>query len=492
MPRDHRSPRRPVLVIAAKELRESLRDGRFRALAIAILVLLVAALAAGWLDTRQARTAIETARAADHATWHDQGPRNPHSAAHFGQFVFKPRPLLSTFDRGVDPYLGTAVRLEAHWQDPFSLRPAEDRTAVQRFGELTAAFALQVLVPLLIVITGFAAFAGERERGTLRQLASLGVARRTLVFGKALGLGAGLTLVLGPAAVLAAMLALTTGERAVQGSADESILAGAGVLALVYATYFATFLALVLAVSARARRARTALVVLLGFWMLQSVVAPRLVADLAERVHPIPSARAFFAAIAEDDARGLDGAGNRTERRQSLEAGLLESYGVASVDELPINFAGLALQASEEHANLVFDHHYGALWQRYAAQEQVHLWGALASPRLAVRSLSMAVSGTDVARHHDFAAAVEAHRRELVKLLNDDMTYNAGNADFGYLADDELWHAAPVFRDQPPSLAAALAGQRPAFAALLAWLVAAFALATVAASRLRVLPEARS
>ena len=170
----------PVWTIARKELRESLRDGRFRVLAVGVLALLVAGLAAGWLDTREARQTIESARAADHATWLGQGARNPHSAAHFGHYAFKPRPVLSALDRGVDAYLGTAVWLEAHWQDPFALRPAEDRTALQRFGELSAAFTLQVLAPLLVIFLGFAGFAGERERGTLRQLASLGLEARTL------------------------------------------------------------------------------------------------------------------------------------------------------------------------------------------------------------------------------------------------------------------------------------------------------------------------
>ncbi len=473
----------PVWTLVRKELRESFRDGRFRLLAASVLLLLAAGLAAGWLDTRDARQRIETARAADHATWIGQGPRNPHSAAHFGHYAFKPRPVLSALDRGVDDYLGSAVWLEAHWQDPFALRPAEDRTALQRFGELSAAFTLQVLAPLLVIFAGFATFAGERERGTLLQLASLGLDAKTLALGKAGGLAAALALVLGPAVLLGTGVALLTGA----GAADSGLLGGL-LLAGAYGAYLAVLLALVVAASAWARSARGALVALLGFWMLTTLIVPRLVADVAERAYPIPTPRAFFTAIAEDEEQGVDGLGSRAERRQALQAEALAKHGAESLDQLPVSFAALSLQASEEHSNRVFDKHYGDLWRRYAGQEQLHLWGTVLSPRLAVRSLSMAIAGTDVTHHRHFADAAEEHRRKLVKFLNDDMAYNASGADFGYLADKQLWEASPTFSYEPPALGEVLAGQAPALGGLAAWLVLAAGLAMTATGRLRVLP----
>ena len=477
------SGRHSIRIIARKELRESFRDGRFRVLAACVLALLIAGLATGWLETRDARRAIDTARASEHATWLGQGPRNPHSAAHFGHYAFKPRPVLSALDRGVDAYLGTAVWLEAHWQDPFALRPAEDRTAVQRFGELTAAFTLQVLAPLLVIFLGFAAFAGERERGTLRQLASLGLEARTLALGKALGLGTALALVLVPAILLGAgAILLGAGPEAGSG------FGGALLLTAVYGVYFALLLALVLAVSARTASARTALVVLLGFWMFSTLIVPRLVADLAEWAYPIPTPRAFFAAIAEDEAQGMAGSGNREERRQTLEEKTLEEHGAESLEELPVNFAGISLQASEEHSNLVYDKHYGDLWRRYSGQERLHVWAAALSPVLAVRALSMAVAGTDVTRHRHFAEAAEQHRRVLVRFLNDDMTVNAGAASFAYLADEELWRRTPTFEYRPPALGQVLGRQLPAFLWLALWLGAAVALAVRESGRLRVIP----
>lgn len=468
---------RPIWIIARKEMKETWRDGRFRILAVCILSLLVAGLAAGRLETREAQQAIDQARAADQEVWLNQGPRNPHSAAHFGNYAFKPRPALSAFDRGLDLYLGTAVWLEAHWQDPFALRPAEDRTALQRFGELTAAFTLQVPAALLIIFLGFAAFAGEREQGTLKQLAALGLRARSLALGKALGLGIALGLVLLPAVAIGSFILAGGGEAPI-----------GGILALVaaYGLYFAVLFALVLAVSAWARSGRQALVMLLSFWMLSTLVIPRLVADAAERLHPIPTPRVFFDAIAQDKAQGLDGEGDRQERGQKLRQEVMEKYGVENLEELPISFAGLSLQASEEQANGVFDKHYGELWRLYTDQERLHLWGSALSPMLALRSISMAVAGTDVTRHRHFADAAEEHRRKMVKFLNDDLTHNAAGSDFGYLADRELWQETPRFSYQPPGLDQVLLRQLPAFGWLTVWLLVTCAAAIRLSSRLRV------
>src|SRR3546814_4857845 len=82
---------------------------------------------------------------------------------------------------------------------------------------------LQVLLPLLIVLTGFSAFAGERESGTLRQVMSLGVSSRTLLLGKLLGTSAAVGLVALPA-ILIGVGVLTfglPGDNAQAGQRDR-------------------------------------------------------------------------------------------------------------------------------------------------------------------------------------------------------------------------------------------------------------------------------
>ncbi|HXG64363.1 MAG TPA: ABC transporter permease subunit [Blastocatellia bacterium] len=213
--------------IARKEFTEMVRDGRFRWAAAVVFGLLLVSLVMGWKGYREVKAQHEAAQAETREHWLDQGNKNPHSAAHYGIYAFKPKTPLSLVDRGVDPYTGVAVWLEAHKQNEFRYRPAQDATAVQRFGELTAATVLQVLLPLLIVLLSFSAFSAEREQGTLRQLLSLGVSKRGLAMGKAFGIAAALGMLLVPAtAIGVTALALASENGALGASLPRMALMG--------------------------------------------------------------------------------------------------------------------------------------------------------------------------------------------------------------------------------------------------------------------------
>ncbi|MBC7933053.1 MAG: ABC transporter permease subunit, partial [Rubrivivax sp.] len=245
-----------TVTIARKEFTEMLRDGRFRASAVIIFLLLVTALALGVANYSDVRREQREAQARDREAWLAQGERNPHSAAHFGKYAFKPSPPLAFLDRGLNSYTGVAVWMEAHYQNSSRNRPIEDATTAGRFGELTAATVLQLLVPLVVILLAFAAFAGEREQGTLRQLLSLGVGREKLAVGKAAGIAAALAALLVPATIIGVLALVLATSR-------DGALAGAGrfaFLALSYLLYFGAMLGVALAASAFFRTARTTLV----------------------------------------------------------------------------------------------------------------------------------------------------------------------------------------------------------------------------------------
>jgi len=470
----------PVTTIARKELLELTRDGRFRWTGAIVLALLLAALLAGWRSYRDVRAQHELAQHAQREMWVNQPAKNPHSAAHYGLWAFKPKMPLSFVDRGVDPYVGVASYLEAHKQNEFRYRPAMDATAVQRFGEWTAASVLQLLIPLLIVVLAFPAFAGEREQGTLRQLASMGVRARDLALGKAAGTAGALALLLVPAAVLGVgALALTADGGALAGDVPRMVL-----MTLTYLAYFAVFVAVTLAVSARAPSARVALLALLAFWTLNTLVAPRAMTDVARRLYPTPSAFDFATRVARDLERGFDGH-TPDQRLEMLRDSVLRQHQVTRVESLPFNFDAVAMQRGEEAGDRVFDTHYGALYDRYRQQNTVHQLGAVLAPMLAVRSLSMALAGTDVEQHRAFAEAAERYRRVLVKRMNDEMAANSRTGDWEWKADPSLWRRVPAFSYEAPRLAAVLAHQGWSVATLLLWVVMGVAV-VARTTRLRV------
>jgi ABC-2 type transport system permease protein len=443
-----------VGTIARKELTDAMRDGRFRWASLILTALMLLSAGAAW----RGRSVAERERAAaahviDEA-WVNQGEKTPHSAAHYGTWVFKPSTVLSVVDPGIEPYAGSATFLEAHRRNEMRYRAAADGTSAQRFGSWSAAAVLQVLVPLLIVIVAFPAFAGEREQGTLRQLASLGVSMRDIALGKALGVGGALVLPIVPVAMLGALVV-----------APERVVT----LTLLYLAYFAVVLAIALTVSARAPSARTALVILLGLWTFTTLVVPRATADLARTLYPTPSSYTFARAIETDVKRTQDGEDPRPELQQFAREHAEKGPPIAKTDSASDDPAQM-LQQAEAGTNLVYDYHYDGLERTYRAQSKVHALATLASPMVAVRSLSMAIAGTDLPQHLRFANATETHRRMMIARLNGAMSGPDGAPP---LLGEALWRSIPSFSYAVPALGAALAPYRLELLIFALWVVVA-------------------
>ena len=461
--------------IARKEMTEMFRDGRFQLASAVVAVLLLASLGAGWKHYSELKTQHETAQRAERVNWLGQERKNPHQGAHYGVYAFKPKSQLSIVDTGVDPYVGVAVYLEAHKQNEFKFRPAQDAsTSIQRFGELTAAVVLQILIPLLIILLTFSAFAGEREQGTLRQVLSLGVGRGQLTAGKALGVVGAMAVVLVPATLVGVgKLALTSTTGLLAVDVSRTLL-----MAAAYSLYFLVFLAISLAVSALSRSSRFPLVVLLAFWMVNGLIATRASSDLAGYLHPTPSEVEFDTSLQRDlaDTKTLNG------KLDVIKAGLFKQYGVNTLDDLPVNFRAISLQEAEEHGYTVFEKHFGDVFDRFESQNAVYQWGGVVSPLIAVRSISMGLAGTDFAHHRHFTIAAENYRRTIIRSMNDDILVHPTKGGEEYLAGSELWRKVPAFQYAEPDASWALSHYKTSGSLLGAWLVAA-AFAVGAASR---------
>lgn len=418
---------------------------RDRRLPVALGVLLSLALVCVVLERVRAGEAERDRRSAEEIeqqTFLGQGARNPHSVAHFSRFAFRPRLESSVLDPGISEYTGTAIWMEAHRQNVAGARPAEDRLDLGRASELGLAWLWQVVAPLLLIALGFDALARERERRTLAILATAGLSLRRLAAGKALALWA----VLGGALLVSLLTALALGE----GLAVIDLPARAAAWCAGYLVYLAVWTAITLAVSARARSSRAALITLLCIWALITLVVPRIAATLADERVPIPSPAEIWQAMEQDLENGFNGHAPASERSKQLEARVLARYGVRTLAELPVSFAGIALDEGERYGNLVFDKHYRALAERYARQRSWRRVSALVSPLTPLQEVSMASAGTDVEHHLDFTRQAEQQRRDIVARLNADMIANGAGKDFDYLAPPELWKSIPTFRYAPP------------------------------------------
>ena len=463
--------------IARKEFVELLRDGRFRWTAGAVFALLVVSLLAGWRHYAEINKQIEAASAEQRELWLNTPDRNPHAAAHHGLYIFKPVMPLSAVDDGIDPYAGVSFFLEAHDQNISQNKPVEDTTAVQRFGETTAATTLQVLVPLMIVLLVFPAFAGEREQGTLRQLLSLGVDSRSLALGKGLGTAGALFLLLVPAtAVGLAAMWLSTTPQSFAASLPRVV-----VMALAYLAYFAVFVGLSLAVSAKAPTARLALVVLISFWFINCLVAPRVMADAARHAVSVPTTTEFLQRIDEDRSKVP-----AAEWQARVTARLLERYGVGRVEDLPVDPLGAHLIEGEKIDSAIYERHFNELFDDYARQDKIYRAGGVFAPMLAMQPLSMGLAGTDYNQHRHFMKAVGDYRVGWLEILNGDIFNNRRPGELNYARGRDLWEKVPEMRYEPPPLVWVLDHYKLSLALLAAWLAAALVLTPLALSRIRI------
>lgn len=469
--------------IVLKELRELTRDGRFRATAITLLILLLAALGAGVHHYQQTKTERVRAASVQREQWTHQGEKGPHAAAHFGLWAFKPAQPLSLADRGVETYTGVAIWVEAHKQNDVKFAPAQQATALQRLGELTASTILQLIVPLFITFFSFGAFTTERERGTLRLTIAQGVSPQVLTLGKALGIIVGLSLVLVPATLLGACALLLTGND----TGPIELLARLALLTLAYLLYFGSFLALSLLISAVASSPRTALLGSLTLWIVGCLLLPRLAIELARTRYPTPTAAAFSDALASELASGPDGHSSQDKRLEALKKATMQRYGVARLEDLPVGFEGLALQAGEDWGYPIFDAHYARLWALYAQQEKTQRSLGALTPLIPLRALSMGLSGTDRRAHQHFAQAVERYRRLEIQLINQDIVQNARTGDSSYKAGRALWEKIPPFTYKTRTLSSLLGDYTSDLVYLVGGLLLTWSMLLLSVRRLRVL-----
>lgn len=464
-----------LVTIMRKEWRLLVRSGRVLPLFAAWLLLSVLAALAASAVQQRAEADRAAASLADQRSWEGQGPRNPHSAAHFGQIAFKPATRLAAIEPGLDAWVGASIWMEAHYQNPAQHRAGEDLTPLSRMGSLSLGWMLQVLLPLTLLVLGYDLLAEERGRGAIRLQRVAGASATMLLGGKALALATAGLLVTAPAWIAAAVTVL---------GADAAGAPDVGVRLLLwlgsYAAYCAVWVALTLVVSGLAGSVRASFAILAGVWLVTVLLLPRLAAEQAEAAYPAPDVTAFWSAIRNAQSEGVNGHDPRDARRAALEQKVMQEYGVTRREDLPVSFAGIALQAGEEYGDQVHDRFMGSLWNGYASQAAVLRAWAVVAPVLAVRDVAMHAAGTDVVHHRDFAQAAERHRRRLQKYLNDDLTKHGRGKDFDYQAPESVWRDAPRFSYAPPPTDAAPG----AGGVLLLWLLCGVAACAFVAGRL--------
>jgi len=440
------------------------------------LLTLIAALTA-YEHQRQTNAERAHYQAQANQEFEAQPDRHPHRVAHFGHFLFRPLNPLAAFDPGIDPYTGHTLFLEAHRQNSANFADVRQSSLLLRFGQLTPAFVLQVLAPLLLIFVGHASLARERESGTLRVLLAQGVPARQLLGGKLLAL-AGFALLTGLPAVLALLWLALSGQA--EAAPVSIVLAG-------YAAWLGLWSLLVTLISAWSARGRDALLVLLAVWAVLVILLPRVVPDVANAALALPS-RFETEINVERDYQALGDAHDPDDPAfNAFRAKVLAEYGVSRIEDLPVNFKGLVGMEGERQSSELFNRYAAANYDRQAQQNRLVDAVAWFSPTLALRRLSMAAAQTDFTHFRRFLEQGEQYRYEMVQGLNrlqaEALTYEQDGGSTTRIARSH-WQAFPAFDYTPLAPAQTLRQSLPAAAALLLWLAVLAGLVWHAGGRL--------
>lgn len=465
--------------IAREEWRYLLRD---RAAVLSLLLLTVLTLLAA-LNAYEHQRNVNAQRAHYQAEanqeFEAQPDRHPHRVVHYGHFLFRPLNPLAAFDPGIDGYTGNTLYLEGHRQNSANFGDVRQHSLLLRFGQLTPAFVLQVLAPLLLVFFGHAGVARERESGTLRILLAQGVRSRQLVLGKSLALAAFAGMALAPALLGLAWLAASG-----QAPWSLALLLGAG-----YAGWLLLWTLLVVLVSTLAARGRDALLVLLTAWAVTVIMVPRWAPDMANTTVALPTRFEDNINVQRDYLALGDSHNPNDPKFSALRDKLLAQYGARRVEDLPVNYKGLVGMEGERQSTELFNRYADASFARQERQNAVVDAFGWLSPTLALRRLSMTASGTDLAAYRSFLEQGERYRYELVQGLNrlqvEELSYTDDtNPNKENRVSSTYWKTFPEFSFHAASAGETLRRASPAGLVLLAWLLAAGLLAWTLAGRL--------
>jgi len=409
-----------------------------------------------------------------------QGAVNPHSAAHYGHFVYKPMNVLNVIDEGVNPFTGVSLRLEAHKQNEVLFSPSQSSSSIIRFGELRLSLVLQVLFPLFILFACYNSMSREREQGILKLAITQGVSLRKLIWGKTIAYSliwwALLTL---NVMVLWALIR----NISVHLSVERLFF-----VLMAYALYFFIVTALSVYVSAMSARPGNALLLLLAGWLFTSILLPKATANIGDHLTPLLARLELEKRIKEDNKNGINGHDPRNERTKRFMDSVLKSYGEDTVSKLSINVDGLTMQADEEYHNMVYDRHFGQIQQTIQEQNGITSKSSWINPFAAVRNLSMGMAATDVYHHLNFIAQAEHYRRFLIRKMNMEMAYGGSKTgDWEWAVSPDYWQGIHDFEYQQPAVSWALQNNKREALALISWLLLTSLLIHFTSNRIRVL-----
>jgi len=450
--------------IIKNEWRFLVRSRIFLGISIAFISIMLLSVFLGNYQTQKQAQTHQNAKDHVRQQWVSIDEMNPHSAAHYGTFIFKPSNLLSNLDEGVNSVTGNVLRVEGHVQNEIVHSEASQMQAVSRFGKLKPSLLLQYIVPLLLVFLASNSISNEKQSGRLKLLVLQGAKPLQIILAKTLSVWL-------YGVVLLSLILFVYGILNLQ-SLTADILARTSLFFLSYCLYYFIISGLTVFFSARWQNATLALTSMLGIWIMWTIFLPNILMSSVEKWHELPSRNEFQTAMKEDRSKGLDGHNPTDKRSLALKEKVLKEYGVDSVSQLPINFDGMRMQADEDYGNSVWDKHFGSNRNVLQKQKQSFQLGGIVNPFISLQNTSMGFMASDNLHHQEFLLQVENYRRVFIKMLNDKQTFGGSKTgNWGWKIDNAFFKSVPDFDYKPTQISAVLSNYMLDVILMIVWTI---------------------
>ncbi|OCA69082.1 hypothetical protein BBI01_17880 [Chryseobacterium artocarpi] len=456
---------------------------------IAVTVLLFCFLSIGIGFTKYGETysKVKEYRKETRENWEHRPDKHPHRMAHYGYLVFRIGHPLSIFDKGLDDYLGNVIFLEAHKQNTANLSEAGSSGILVRFGAFSSAFILQVIVPLIILFLGFGLIVREREDATLKILTVQGASPRAILWGKILGLWQFSLVFLIPVIPVVLLMGILA-----EANDFGDILSRVLVIFPAYMVYYFFFCTLTVLISAKSKASSSALISLIGSWLILVIFLPKGIQFAAQNLYPTPSRIAFETQVEEDVLKVGDSHNPNDPHFKHIKDSLLAKYNVKTTDELPVNYGGIVMKEGERISAKLYVDHLKKLQNQYNQQQKLNEIFGFINPVMAIKNLSMTTSGTDYFAYQQFQNQAESYRYKLAQRMNDLQIEQISNikpkeGEKPAMVDHENWQKFPDFQYEFTSLKDSLSHQLLSLMAIIFWLLVCVLMVELSAKNLKLI-----
>ena len=374
--------------------------------------------------------------------WENLKPMNPHSAAHYGSYAFKPIGFLNSLDGGINDITGNVLKLEGHVQNEIVYSEASQSLSISKFGKLKSSILLQYVIPLILIILAFNIITDEKKHGRIKQLILQGPSLNNIIFAKSFSICA-----------YGVLLMLITIIIQVINEPDLETIQRSILLICSYGSYYFIISSLSTYLSAVMKNNSSVLSTILAIWIMWTIFIPKIWGNTVEKIYPLPSRQTFNMAMKEERSKGIDGHNPYDKRREQLKNTFLAEYNVDSLSQLPINFDGIVMQADEEYGNYIWDKHFGNNYKILQNQKLLYQFSGIINPFTSLQNLSMGLCGSDMFYHLDFLKKAENYRRYLIKTLNDQHAYGGSQTgDWSWKVDSSFFKSINFFYYKMPKI----------------------------------------